>query len=282
MSDAESLRKELEAVYNAHIEALKKKDFEAFIATVYGAMEMGIGDEMRTQFAEMAGSFLETTPDLSQTTFVAVKTEGDDLAGYYYIFKDPDFVNVCLCPFMKVSGRWRVVLSSSSYSFPLKKGEDIVAKAKKLVETEDGLRLERPAPPEGPAASRAWDENVRAALDCMAYDYKVKIAVNGAPLDFKGGCSYSGVLVGFVSGSEPAAPAVLQVGENAITVEWSKEKDQPGPGLDIQIRVLPDRPSFTLVTTKRQSGKVTAGFTVPATETDEISLVEINADEASS
>jgi hypothetical protein len=279
MSGEESLRRELEAVYNAHIEALKKKDFEAFIATVYGAMEMGPVDEMRAQFAEMTEAFLETTPDLSQTTFVAVKTEGDDLAGYYYIFKDPNFVNVFLCPFLKVSGRWRLVLSSSSFSFQPKKGEDIVAKAKQLVETERGLQLERPAEPEGPSASRAWNEDVRAALDCMAYGYQVKIAVNGAPLDIKGGCSYSGSLVGFAPGDEPAAPAVLQVGKNQITVEWNKAAGQQGPELTVQVRVLPDRLAFSLATIKRQSGKVTAEFTVPATETDEIPVVEINADE---
>jgi len=273
----ESLRKELEAVYNAQMEALEKKDFDAFAVTLYGPAE--VGDELRGQFPELAETFLETMPRLAQTTFVAVKTEGDDLAGYYYILQDPHFANVFLTRFLKAGGRWKIVPDSNSFSFEPKRGEDILAKAKQLIETEAILRLERPEPMEMPSGPRGWNEEVRAALDCWAYSYKVAIAINGAPIGFAGGHSYSGILVGVAPGAEPADPAVLHVGENEITVEWSKTEGPPSSGLTVQIRVLPERDAFRLATTERESGKVTATFAVPAAETDELPLVEINGDE---
>jgi hypothetical protein len=270
------LRRELEQVYEAVRKALREKDFKAFLSSVYGPEQAG--DDVRAQFAEMAESVLEFTPELSQTTFVTIKTEGDDLAGYYHILRDEHFANILLTRFVRVAARWRLVLDSQGYSFQPKPGDDIPAKARELIKTEHSLKLERPQPVSFEAQPTTWDETVRAVLNCMAYDYEVKIAINGAPIDFTGGKSFSGILVGAAGGAPPAAPAVLQAGENRIDVEYRKTKDEEGPGLEVTINVLPEQLSFRLVAARKQSGKVSAKFFVPVTETEQVSPVEIDDD----
>jgi len=271
-----ALRSELERVYRAVRQALQNKDFDTFLASVFGPEEAGEG--VREQFGEMAESILEFTPDLSGTTFVTIKTEGDDLAGYYYVLQDANFANILLTRFVRVGDRWRMVLDSQGYSFQPKPGDDIPAKAREFIKTEPGLKLERPEPTAFEAPATTWDESVRAVLNCMAYDYEVKIAINGAPIDFAGGKSFSGILVGAASGGKPVAPAVLRLGENGIEVEYRKTKVEEGPGLEVSINVLPEQLSFRLVTARKKSGKVSAKFVVPATETEHVSPVEIDDD----
>jgi hypothetical protein len=204
----QELRKELEGVYRAARQALQKKDFKAFLASVYGPEEAG--DDVRAQFGEMAESILDFTPELSQTRFVTIKTEGDDVAGYYHVLQDADFANILLTRFVKVGERWHMVLDSQGHSFQPKAGEDILAKAREFIKSEKSLKLERPEPVTFEAQPTTWDETVRAVLNCMAYDYEVTIVINGAPIDFTGGKSFSGILVGAAGGAPPAAPAVLQ------------------------------------------------------------------------
>ena len=269
-------RSELEHVYRAARKALQAKDFDTFLASVYGPEQAG--EEVRAQFGEMAQSILDFTPDLSQTTFVTIKTEGEDLAGYYHILQDEHFANILLTRFVKVAGRWRMVLDSQGYSFQPKPGEDITAKAREFIKSEQSLTLKRPEPVALEAQPTAWDETVRAVLNCMAYDYEVKIAINGAPINFSGGKSYSGILVGAAGGASPAAPAVLQAGENCVDVEYRKTKEEQGPGLEVTINVLPDQLSFRLVTARKQSGKVSAKFFVPPVPSEQVSPVEIDDD----
>jgi hypothetical protein len=270
------LRTELERVYRAVRKALQAKDLEAFLSSVYGPEEAG--KEVRAQFAEMAESVLDFTPDLPQTTFVTIMTEGEDLAGYYHILQDAHFANILLTRFVKVAERWRMVLDSQGYSFQPKPGDDIAAKAREFIKSEQSLKLARPEPVTFEAQPTTWDETVRAVLNCMAYDYEVKIAINGAPINFSGGKSYSGILVGAAGGAPPAAPAVLQAGENRIDVEYRKTKEEEGPGLELSINVLPEQLSFRLVTARKQSGKVNARFFVPPTPSEPASPVEIDDD----
>ena len=270
------VRSELEAVYGAVLKALREKDFGTFLASVFGPEEAG--EEVRKQFGEMAGSILEFSPELSQTTFVTIKMEGEDLAGYYCILQDANFANILLTRFVKAGDRWRMVLDSQGYSFQPKAGDDILAKAREFIKTEGSLKLERPEPITFEAQPTAWDEAIRAVLNCMAYNYEVKIAINGAPIDFTGGKSFSGILVGAAFGSQPAAPAVLRAGENRIEVEYGKTKEEEGPGLELSINVLPEQLSFRLVTAGKKSGKVSAKFFVPATETEQVSPLEIDDD----
>ena len=271
----DALRKELEAAYTTLFNALKKKDFDAAVPTIFappGALDEGSRDE----FAEMADDLLEMMPELSKTKFVAVKTQGEDLAGYYCVFEGGGFWNVVLHTFMKRDGRWKWVPGGDSSSFQPKPGEDILAKAKQLVETSEVLRLK---PPElaGPGTVPRGAEP-RAVLSCMAYDYEVKIAINGAPFKFSGGKSFSGMLFEAPPGAQPAEPAVLRMGENQITVEYRKTNGKGTSRLSVEIMALQDRPSFNLVTAAKPQGKVSAKFHVPANPKDAVRLVEIDDD----
>jgi hypothetical protein len=263
-ADGAALRKELETVYNAQVESLVKRDPGAFLESLYGAEERA--EMIRSRFAEMAEGLLEMIPRLDQTTFVAVRTEGDDLAGYYFFVRDPQFVNIQLSKFVKVGGRWRIVPESTGYSFAPEEGEDVLARAAALVDSEPQLRLERPAPP--PAASRApagsWDESLQAFLDCMAYDYEVAIAINGAPIDFKGGKSFSGRLFGAAAGGEPAQPAVLRAGENRIDVAYRFTGKEAGPSLTVTVRGPSGDPVCVISPPAGTSGKTTALFSISA------------------
>jgi hypothetical protein len=258
-----SLRKELEAVYNAQIEALEKKDVEAFLASRYGAAAQA--DMIRARFSEMAEGLLEMTPRLDKADFVAVRTEGDDLAGYYFLLKEPPFASVQLAGFVKVDGRWRISPNSSTCSIEAEPDGDLLARAEKLVDAEPGLRLERPVPEEAGARAPAgsWDESIQAFLDCMAYDYEVRIVVNGVPLPFTGGESYSGRLFGIAAGAEPAPPAVLRAGENRIEVAYRFTGGGPGPGLTVTVRGPSGDPVYELAPPAGKSGQASATFRVP-------------------
>jgi phosphoribosylglycinamide formyltransferase-1 len=72
--------------------------------------------------------------------------------------------------------------------------------------------------------------------------------------------------------------AVLQAGENRIDVEYRKTKEEQGPGLEVSINVLPEQLSFRLVTARKQTGKVSATFHVPPTQSEQVSPVEIDDD----
>jgi len=257
-----SLREELEEVYRAQVRALEEKDPEAFLATVYGAR--GGTEAFRGRFGEAAESLLEMMPRLEKSDFVAIRTGGDDLAGYYLLRRDPPFASVCLVRFVKVEGRWRITPDSFACSFEPKEGEDAVGRARKLVETEAGLRLERPAPEEEPptAPPSSWNEAVQATIDVMAYGYEVRIAINGATIPFAGGKSYSGRLFGFAEGGEPVPPAVLMAGENQIGVDYRRTGDL-GSTLEIAVRGPSGDPVLQFGPVSGESGRLGAAFRLP-------------------
>jgi hypothetical protein len=267
-----ALRAELEAVYAAMRDALQNKDLEAFLAAM--AVRKEPSDAERAQFPEMADMLLEIMPDLAGTTFVTVKTLGDDLAGHYSFVQDPNFVNISLTRFIRVEGRWKVFPESSSYSFTPQEGEDVMAKVREHIETETSMRLETPPEPEGPPQAAEWNPDVRVALDCMAYGYEVKIAVNGAALRFTGGHSFSGMLFGVAPSAEPAEPGVLQIGENQIEVEYRKTNEEMANSLTVGIRVLPDRRCIQFETAAIPQGSFRASFIVQASGTQDAQSLE--------
>lgn len=279
MISRESLRKELEALYGKYVAALRNKDLDAFFATTAVNPEQ-LDAEMIATFPDVAASFLETALDLSQTTFVAVMTEGGDLAGYYSIFEQTPFINVLLTPFRKTEGTWKIVPGSWSSSFEPQEGIDSVAKALKLIETSSSLDLASAALQAKEPAPALGGESLQAILNCSAYDYEVQVAINGVPIKFSGGKSFSEFLSGSILDTPPAEPAVLHPGENQITVEYKKIEPQSFSRLTVDILVPPDRCLFQLKTSERSNGKVTATFTVPAAETNEPPHVSINDDEA--
>jgi hypothetical protein len=254
------LRRELEAAYHAHVKALEGKDAAAFLDAVYGSE--GKAETFRSRFGEIAESLLEMTPRLETSTFVAIRTEGEDLAGYYFIHRDPSFVNVCLTRFVKAEGRWKIVPESCSASFEPEEGEDVVARARELIETEEGLRLERPArpgdaPPSAPPFS--WNESVQAILDCMAYGYEIQIAINGAMMPFTGGRSYSGRLFGLAEGAEPLQPAVLLAGDNQFDLTYRRTGDLDAT-LSLTIRGPSGAPVLQFGPIRGESGRLNAAF----------------------
>lgn len=270
-----ALRKELEAAYTSLFNALKKKDFDAAVAGIF-APPGAFDEESRENFAELAKDLLDTMPELSKTKFVAVKAQGDDLAGYYCLFREGEFWSVALHTFVKAEGRWKWVPGGNCSSFPAKAGEDVLAKARQLVETSEVLSLKPPELEEEPTVPRGSEP--RGVINCMAYEYEMKIAINGAPLKFAGGKSFSGVLFETPAGGQPADPAVLRMGENQITVEYRKTPGKGGPGLSLEIIAFPDRPSFKLLTATKPQGKVTARFLVPADPKERIRPMEIDDD----
>ncbi len=272
---SESLRTELEAGYKAYFQALQNKDPDAFAAAAClpeGAPE----DEFRAEFAEATEMLLGSSPDPSQTQFVAVKTLGDDLAGYYCTWVNPDNpkeVAVVLTPFRKTAGGWKVSLDGAIHGFELECGEDLQAKAKQLLETEPMLQLQ-------PADSFAsmmegCDTEVSAVLECSAYDYEVTIAVNGVALDWGGGSSFGQRLFGVVAGGEPGGLGVLRVGENRIDVAYRKTEPGTAFPLTVEVHLPPAGRCFRLVAGNRPSGSVNGTFEIPKSPTEGIRPEEI-------
>ena len=143
----DALRAELEAVYNAAVAAVKSRDFDAFIAVVQPPRP-GIEDAMRADFADAAAMFAQAIPDLSLTTFVVVRTEGDDLAGYYHARinpAQPTQAQVILSRFVRVEGRWKLLLSGTFHVFKHGLDDDVRAMAQELAETHPSLQLRKPS-----------------------------------------------------------------------------------------------------------------------------------------
>jgi hypothetical protein len=141
------LRQELEAAYTTAYEALARRDFDGFVASIYAPA--GMGEGAREHFGEIADGLMRVIVQLSDVAFVAARAEGD-LAGYYCVKREPTRATVLLTEFVKVEGRWRLALEGTIHSFPPQEGEDLVAKARELMETVSGLRLAPPRALAGP------------------------------------------------------------------------------------------------------------------------------------
>jgi len=272
-----ALRAELEAVYNRMVAALRNRDSQALLATmlVEGDWARAAeGGDLQAQFAEATETLLAMTPELSKTRFVALKTAGDDLAGYYCTLRDASFVNVLLLTFVRADGRWRLTPETRSFSFTPENGQDIAARVRTLIETEPILRLVPPTPP-GPAPEAAGpDVEAQAFLNVVAYGYDLELRINGTPLSFRGGRSHSELLLGAAPGAEPVEPAVLRTGINKLFVACRRTTDAPAARLTVELLAPPARPCFRLVTT-RAAGRVHATFVLPDTESGEPCPIEI-------
>jgi len=277
-------RKKLEAVYAAYLKAMKDKDLEAFQAAAAIPDEMP-AEAVKEYLAEDAEMMLEMSPELSQTTFVDIKTPGDELAGYYCTWPDrgnPKGVNIVLIPFEKTSAGWKVRMGGSVYGFEPEAGEDVQARARALIETEASLQLE--SPDDAAADMGDADTDMSAVLECMAYDYEVTIAVNDVQLDCRGGASHGLRLFGVAAGGEPGGLAVLRQGENRIDVAYRKTKEDTPFPLEVKIFLQPAGECFRLVAGKHESGSLGGTFEIPRGSTEdirpeEIKLVEVTEDD---
>ncbi|MFW6164229.1 MAG: hypothetical protein ACODAJ_15785 [Planctomycetota bacterium] len=146
MSD-EALREELEAAYGAVVQAIRDEDPEAFLQAILPP-QPGLEDAIRADFRARPAMFRQVFPDLTHTTFVAVRTEGADFAGYYHARADPlnlGKAQILLTLFCRVEGRWRLVMKGILQLFDYDFLENnLLARAREVVDSEPALRLERP------------------------------------------------------------------------------------------------------------------------------------------
>ena len=268
------IRSELEDVFGTYIEALKNKDIEVFIKAV--SLPDGFSEEeLREDFSEFAEFTLDATPDPNETKFVTVKTLGDDLAGYYCTYTHPDdpkAINIIFTPFNKTDKGWKVLMGGGICGFEPEEGEDINARIADLIENDSTIQL-RPPEDEEPMGMD-FDMNLSAVLNCMAYDHKLVIRINGVTLDFQGGSSFSQRLFGKSEGNELSNPGVLQLGKNHITVTYQRVNDDSQFPMTVEVMLPPAGYCFTLSTLKAD-GDVEATFMIPRVPTDDISPDEI-------
>ncbi len=146
----EALKQELDAAYDAYVQALEGGDFEAFKAVTKGVMPADVAEaQIREAFPQYAQFLLGLAPKHSEMEFFTVETHGDDLAGYYCLvppekrkdtdFKDPNFVLVNLTAFRKVQGAWRVSGKPMSAGSGAPKGGTVEVKARRIIETHLNL-----------------------------------------------------------------------------------------------------------------------------------------------
>lgn len=272
-----ALRAELEAVYNRMIAALKNRDSQALMAAMLVEgdwAQAAEGGALEAQFAEATETLLEVTPELPKTRFVAVKTAGENLAGYYCTLRDASFVNVLLFTFLRADGRWRLTPETRSFSFTPENGQDIAARVRTLIETEPILRLVPPTLPGTSPEAAGPAAETQAFLNVMAYGYELELRINGTPLGFRGGRSHSALLLGAAPGAEPVEPALLRRGMNEILVTCRRTTDAPAARLSVELLAPPDRPCFRLATA-RAAGRIRASFFLPDTENGELRPVVI-------
>lgn len=253
------LRRELEAVFAAHFRALERRDAAGFLDTV--DIPEGQAETIRDRFEELAGDLLAAVPRPEAGTFLAARTNGGNLAGYYCLHRCPPSALVTLTFFVKDAGRWKIVPESRTLSFEPATGEDVVSRARELLETEEGLRLERPADPPPSAPPSAWDESVQGTLDCRARGYEVQIAINGAMIPFAGEKSGALKLFGFREGAGPQSPAVLMPGDNQFDLAYRRTGDLDA-SLDLAIRGPSGEAVLQFGPIRGESGRLNAVFRI--------------------
>lgn len=147
----EPLRAELEAAYGAVTEALSNADSDAFLAAVQPPAGMS-QEAMRADFANALTHFRQVVPDLSATTFLAVRTEGDDFAGYYHMRPFPADRRrrqILLSRFLEVEGRWKLLLSGWVHVFQPDPDADPMSEALRLIEAHPDLHFRKPSSTRG-------------------------------------------------------------------------------------------------------------------------------------
>ena len=138
----DALRAELEAAYSEAVAALDDGDVEAFLAAVRAPVA-DAEEAVRADFEQSPGIFRQVMPDLAHTAFVAVRTAGEDLAGYYHTRvnpRDPTQAQVILSRFVRIDGSWKLLLSGTIQGFEHQPDEDLQAKAREFVDTDLPLR----------------------------------------------------------------------------------------------------------------------------------------------
>ena len=266
------LRKQLEKAYKAYLGALKAKDPKAFAQAVALPAEL-LGDDFAREFEEFADSVAAMSPDPAEMRFLAIKTLGDDVAGYYALWEpkeDPKTVCVGLTQFRKTEQGWKVLPGGGVCGFEPQHGQDVQALAMEKVESDPVLELN---PIDAQAPQDAYDLELDAVLECFAYDCELDITINGVKLGYRGGDSYGQRLFGVAGDAQPAEPGLLKVGENQIEVKYRKTTDDGCP-VTVEVYIQPAGRCLRMAGAK-SAGQMSATFIIPRSPTEQIKAEEI-------
>ncbi len=148
-----ALRTELESLYNGFLRALEDRD----LATLLSLADVTKTDEetLRSEqekdgYASFSKWLLTTYPSLEDVSFISLRTEGEDLAGYYMAWLPPytrEYLSLTLIRYLKIGGEWKIVLrltEMASAPFRVRRDEDTLVKALEVSETNPLMALERP------------------------------------------------------------------------------------------------------------------------------------------
>jgi hypothetical protein len=147
------LRTELESIYSTFLRALAESDLETLLSLVEITKtdEETLRNEMQKDgFSSFSKWLLTTYPSQEKANFISLKTEENDVAGYYVEWLPPytrDYLVITLIRYLKIDGQWKIVLrlaEMASAVFQVRKDEDTLTKALEEVETNPLLALERP------------------------------------------------------------------------------------------------------------------------------------------
>lgn len=148
-----SLRTELESLYNDFINTIKGEDLDGLLSMVdiTRTDEEMLRREMSSDgLASFSEWMLTVYPQLDQTTFISLKSEDDDLAGYYMAWVPSytnDYLNLTLITFEETGGQWRIVFRISEMAsaiLQVGENEDAMAKAQEVMRTDPLVELKRP------------------------------------------------------------------------------------------------------------------------------------------
>ena len=178
MSDSDSVKAELEGVYNAFLQALKEKDLDALLSVVRFSDDEGQALSERETLEANLDSYtdwmLTLSPELSATRFITVKSSGRALAGYCFVWSPAErtpyewFMKtrgqrgarasssrrsgslLFMRTFEKIGGRWQMPfyeLTDPDGGEPMPDTEsdgDLETAARDLVDTDISFELWRP------------------------------------------------------------------------------------------------------------------------------------------
>jgi hypothetical protein len=281
MSD--ELRTELEAAYESYHDALFAGNATSFMDAAILPPHLS-GEQFLARFDDFASDELASGPDLADRQFVTLKTVGDDLAGYYSLWRpqdDLDTACVAMTAFRRTPEGWKVVVGGTTVNFTPKPGEDIQATAMQIIESDEDMRLQSTdadaMPVDGDDAPAGNTSTaLQAALECMAYDCEMSIAINGVPLRFRGGQSRSQLLQTVREGASPEDPNVLRVGRNDVVMAYRRKADGPPASLEIHLQSGP----CLRMEPARAEGRLSGSFVISpsppeGSQPDEMSCVVV-------
>jgi len=249
------------------------------IQIIHTACKREIVDTPIKQFIGYTGgreypqwSYLWSHPDAKTAQGIRM-TIGDDLAGYYSMWKpeeDPQSICVALTRFARTGEAWKVQPWGGMCSFEPQAGQDVKALAMERVESDPVLEL---TPRGADVEEPPFDLDVSIVLECFAYDCQLEMTVNGVKLAYGGGSSYGQRLFGAAEGVPPAEPGLLKVGPNRIDVKYRRTAE--GSPLTVELYIQPAGRCLRMVGGK-PAGEMSATFTIARKPTEQLTADEID------